>query len=325
MPLLPRRCRTVYGSTGRQRTSRKGFLLMASSQSTRIIAVANQKGGVGKTTFALGLAGAVANTGRRVLVVDMDPQANASQTLLPDYDVEVQRDDFYTVNDILEHGVEPADLPGAIHRTGWAGVDLIPSQQALAHRDVEGATGIEMRLRRVLRGLDLLDEDYDVVLLDCPPSVGRLTVNAFLAASEIVLISHPDSYGHNALNQIDETLKTVRDAYDHDIEVAGLVINMFEETTEAIARTEQLRARFGDKVLLVMRKRAVLRAAQSENRSVFAMGTHPAAREVAGWFTDLARALRLIGARETVPEVEVGEADSTVSLCEFPVPVAAGA
>lgn len=274
--------------------------------SPRILAIANQKGGVGKSTTTLGLAGAIAHTGRRVLIIDMDPQANSSQTLLPDYDERVAREDFFTTNDVLEAGMDPSDLGEAIVATPWEHVDLIASQQALAHRDVEGATGIEMRLRRVLRGLDALPEPYDVVLVDCPPSVGRLTVNAFLAASEILLISHPDSYGQNALNQIDETLKTVRESYDHDLRVAGLVINMYEDTNESKLRAGQLEARFGNTVLLTMRKRAVVRTAQGEHRSVFAMGT-PAAREVAGWFTDLARTLRLIGARETVPEVLVTE------------------
>lgn len=274
--------------------------------SPRKLAIANQKGGVGKTATTLGLAAAIAHTGRRVLVIDMDPQANSSQTLLPDYDELVLRDDFYTANDVLEQGMEPSDLGEAIIKTPWENVDLIASQQALAHRDVEGATGIEMRLRRMLRGLDTLPEPYDVVLLDCPPSVGRLTVNAFLAANEILLISHPDSYGQNALNQIEETLKTVRESYDHDIEVAGLVINMFEDTTESKLRADQLASRFGDRILLTMRKRTVIKAAQGQHVSVFAMGT-PAAKEVAGWFTELARTLRLIGARETVPEVLVAE------------------
>lgn len=280
--------------------------------SSRIVAIANQKGGVGKTTTALGLAGAIAHSGRRVLVIDMDPQANSSQTLLPDYDDLVQRDDFYTTNDVLEAGLDPAALLDAIVETPWENVDLIPSQQALAHRDVEGATGIEMRLRRMLKGLDGMPDPYAAVLLDCPPSVGRLTVNALLAAQEIVLISHPDSYGQNALNQIEETLKTVREAYDHNIEVAGLVINMYEDTTESQMRAAQLRARFGHRVLSTMRKRTVIKSAQGQHVSVFSMGTPPA-KEVAGWFTDLARTLRLIGARETVPDVVVTHDDFPAS------------
>lgn len=286
---------------------------------SRILAIANQKGGVGKTTTTLGLAAAIAHTGRRVLVIDMDPQANASSTLLPDYDERLRRSKdsaepdyvFYTTNDILENGVEPADIFEAIVETPWDRVDLIPSQQSLANRDTEGAIGVETRLRRILMGLDLAEDPYDAVLLDCPPSVGKLTVNALVAASEILLISGPDRYGHNALNQIEETLKTVRDSYLHTIEVAGLVINMYENTNEANLRTDQLKERFGDKVLLVMPKRTVLSHAAGSNQSVFTVARRDA-QEVAGWFTDLARELRLIAKREVVPDLpQIDEANET--------------
>jgi chromosome partitioning protein len=271
---------------------------------SRILAVANQKGGVGKTTIVLGLAAAIANTGRRVLVIDMDQQANASQTLLPDHADLLHAADFYTSNDLLEDGAEPQDLGDAIRASSWENVDVIPGRAELANREVEGALGIEYRLREILSGLDLLDDPYSIVLIDCPPSVGRLTVNAFLAAHEVLLVSHPDSYGQTALDAIDTTLAKVRQVFRHDITIAGIVINMYEDTNEARMRAGLLEGRYGSKVLLTMRKRAVVRTAQGEHRSVFMMTGHPAAREVAGWFTDLARTLRLIGARETVPEME---------------------
>lgn len=270
---------------------------------SRIIAVANQKGGVGKTTLTLGLAAAVANSGRRVLVVDMDPQSNASSTLLPDYvDPGGSDDSFLTTNDILQDGVDPADIVDAVHQTPWQSIDLIPAEQRLANRDVEGSTGIELRLRRMLRGLPA--DAYDLVLLDCPPSVGRLTVNALLAAHEILLVAGPDRYAQNALNQIGETLRIVRELHDHQIETAGLVINGFENTREARLRRDQLYDRFGAKVLLVMPKRTVLVGAAGAHQSIFTVPTAPA-REVCHLLTELARSLGLIGAREMTPEIEI--------------------
>jgi chromosome partitioning protein len=263
---------------------------------SRIIAIANQKGGVGKTTTTLGLAAAIADSGQRVLVIDMDPQSNASQTLLADHAERLKDDDFYTSNDILDEGVEPGDIVEAITSTGWEGVDLIPSRPELVNREVTNELGVEMRLRGVITGLDDLPVPYDVVLIDCPPSVGRLTVNALLSAGEVLLIAHPDSYGQSALDAVDSTIKKVRNAYRHDIVVSGIVINMYEDTTEARLRSEQLRERYGNKVLLTMRKRAVMRAAQGNHQSVFDMQGDPAAREVAGWFRDLARTLEAVKA-----------------------------
>lgn len=271
---------------------------------SRILAVANQKGGVGKTTITLALAAAIANSGRRVLIVDMDPQANASQTLIPNFARRVAADAedyFVTVNDVLEVGAEPSDLGEAIHATPWVGVDLIAAKQQLANRDVEGTTGIETRLRWMLAGLETLPEPYDVVLLDCPPSVGRLTVNAFVAAPEILLVVEPDLYGENALNQIEATLDVVRRSYAHTIAITGLIINKVGDNNEAKRRVEDLRARYAQAHVATIRRRAALfTEAAGANESIFSSPRRDAA-EVADWFTELARDLRLIGAREAVP------------------------
>jgi chromosome partitioning protein len=268
---------------------------------SRILAIANQKGGVGKTTVTLSLAAAIANSGRRVLVVDMDPQANASQTLLTDFEDRLKDPDFFTANDILEEGAESSDLGDAIYPTSWTGVDVIASQQQLANRDLEGAIGIDTRLRWMLKGLDTLAEPYDVVLLDCPPSVGRLTVNALVAAPEILLVVEPDLYGENALNQIEATLKQVERAWNHSIRLAGLIINKVGDNNEAKRRVEDLRARYeGVHIALIRRRAALFTEAAGANESIFTSPRRDAA-EVADWFTALARDLRLIGAREAVP------------------------
>jgi chromosome partitioning protein len=230
----------------------------------RTIAIAQQKGGVGKTTVTLNLAAAVANNGLRVLVLDMDPQANASQTLLPDYRERVTGEDFFTVNDLMEPGIEDGDIDGAIVSTEW-GVDLVPSQQELANRDREGSTGIETRLRIALRGLQ---RPYDVVLVDCPPSLGTLTVNAFLASQEILMVAQPDIFSLQAVDQIEKTLATIEKSYDHTLKVLGLVLNNFEPTLEAEKRKRQFEERFGT-LLAQVPKRTAISASAGSNRSVF--------------------------------------------------------
>lgn len=233
----------------------------------RTIAIAQQKGGVGKTTVTLGIAAAIANREMRVLVIDADPQANASQTLLPDYRERMANTDspMYTLNDLMEPGVGAGDIDEAIIATGWDGVDLLASEQALAHRDAEGSTGIETRLRTALRGLRT---EYDVILIDCPPSLGRLTVNSLLAAREVVLVAQPDAYSAQALDQIDKTLETIKMAYEHEVSVAGLILNQYDNTIVAQTQKAQFMRRFGG-LLAVIPKRTALAAAAAAHQSIF--------------------------------------------------------
>lgn len=245
------------------------------------VAVVNQKGGVGKSSTVLGLAGAVADSGKKILVIDMDPQSNASQTLLPDFDERVASGEMFSTHDLLEAGVDPDDAPEAIVATTWPNVDLIPSVEALATREVEGSTGIETRLRRVLRGVP---HGYDHILIDCPPSLGRLTVNALLAAGKVLLIAEPDMYSQQALTRTLTTLEQVRDSYDHSVEVLGVVINKVEiGTNEGQIRVAQIREQFADKVLAVLPKRTIVRVAAGRNQSVFHLNRPDAAQVAEGY------------------------------------------
>lgn len=249
------------------------------------MAVVNQKGGVGKSTTVLGLAGAYADRGLKVLVVDMDAQSNASQTLLPDYDERVEQGTLFSTHDLLEAGVDPADAPEAIVPTSWANVDVIPSVEALATREVEGSTGIETRLRRVLRGLP---DGYDHVLVDCPPSLGRLTVNSLLAVGTVLLVAEPSAYSQKALRRTIVTLQQVRDAYEHAVTVAGLVINKADSrTTETVLRVDEIRDEYPDQVLSIIPKRTIIPELTGKNLSVF-MVNRPEAREVAELYRQLA-------------------------------------
>lgn len=239
---------------------------------TRTIAIAQQKGGVGKTTVTLNLAAAAANTGMSVLVVDMDAQANASQTLLPDYDDRFAASEadrvnspFYTTNELMNPGVEPGDADEAIVSTPWPGVDLIPSDYHLADRDAEGSTGIDTRLRVALRGMR---REYDLILIDCPPALGHLTVNSLLASQEVLLVAHPDAYSAQAVSKTRGSVAMIKTAYEHTVTVLGLVLNNYEPTRAADAQRERFEADFG-RLLAVIPKRTAMQAAAAANQSVF--------------------------------------------------------
>jgi chromosome partitioning protein len=190
---------------------------------SRIYAVANQKGGVGKTTTAVNLGAYLAAAGQRVLLVDVDPQANATSTMGVD-----RQNLSLSTYDVLLDGA-PAE--GAILLTKQVHLDLLPSSPALAGAEVE-LVGLADREHRLGYALDAVVERYDYVFMDCPPSLGLLTVNALTAAREGVLI--PVQCEYLALEGLGHLLKTiylVRDRLNPRLTIAGVVLTMYDGRT----------------------------------------------------------------------------------------------
>lgn len=190
---------------------------------SRIYAVANQKGGVGKTTTAVNLGAYLAAAGQRVLLVDVDPQANATSTMGVD-----RQNLSLSTYDVLLDGA-PAER--AILLTKQVHLDLLPSSPALAGAEVE-LVGLADREHRLGYALDAVVERYDYVFMDCPPSLGLLTVNALTAAREGVLI--PVQCEYLALEGLGHLLKTiylVRDRLNPRLAVAGVVLTMYDGRT----------------------------------------------------------------------------------------------
>jgi chromosome partitioning protein len=190
---------------------------------TRIYTLVNQKGGVGKTTTAINLGAYLAQMGQRVLVVDLDPQANATSCLGVDKHV-VQSS---TYEALLSGDV----LPAAILYNERLQLSLLPSSPSLAGAEIElvDELGREFRLKRALASLD---GKYDYILIDCPPSLGILTVNGLVAAREGVLVPVQCEYlALEGLGQLTQTIERVQSALFPDLRVRGVILTMFDPRT----------------------------------------------------------------------------------------------
>jgi chromosome partitioning protein len=204
------------------------------------IACANQKGGVGKTTTVVNLGSYLALAGERVLVVDLDPQGNATSGLGLD-------------RNLIERSVYDAVIDGA--RIGEltvkgpiAGLSVVPSAVALAGAEVELAP-VEGRERRLARLLAEIVGDYDYVLVDCPPSLGLLTVNALTAADSVLIPLQCEYYALEGLTQLLGTLDLVRDHLNPDLAIKGIVLTMYDGRTNLSADVaSEVRRHLGDRV-----------------------------------------------------------------------------
>ena len=207
---------------------------------SRIFCVANQKGGVGKTTTTVNLAAGLAQIGRRVLVVDLDPQGNATmgsgidkRTLDP------------SVYDVL---LEGASIAEARRPSPKGGYDIVGANRELAGAEVE-LVGVDRRDKRLRGALASVADDYDVVLIDCPPSLSLLTLNGLACAHGVVVPMQCEYFALEGLSDLVNTIKQVHANINPELEVIGILRVMFDpRITLQTQVSEQLKAHFGDRV-----------------------------------------------------------------------------
>ena len=227
----------------------------------QMLACANQKGGVGKTTTVVNLAAYLAEDGRRVLVVDLDPQGNATSGLGAE-----RADPGSSVYDALLGG---ADLLSLIVPTDTPGLSLVPSSIALAGAEVELAA-VPQRERRLSRVIEAVRADFDVIFIDCPPSLGLLTVNALTAADAVLIPLQCEYYALEGLSQLIATIHLVRDHLNPALAVQGVLLTMFDSRTNLSAEVAaEVRAHLGAAVFDAVVPRSVrLAEAPSHGRPI---------------------------------------------------------
>lgn len=183
-----------------------------------IISITNQKGGVGKTTTAINLSACVAQTGKRVLLVDLDPQGNSTSGL----GVSKNRD-LPSTYDVLIEGLPARD---AIQRTMIETLSVLPSRIALAGAEVE-LVGLDAREQRLKTALSPIRDEFDFIFIDCPPSLGLLTLNALTASDSILVPIQCEYFALEGLSQLMNTVKLVRKGLNLRLDIQGVVLTMF--------------------------------------------------------------------------------------------------
>jgi len=206
----------------------------------KIFCVANQKGGVGKTTTTVNLAAGLAKVGQRVLVIDLDPQGNATMGSGID-----KRALELSVYDVL---LESASIAEARQRSEKAGYDVLGANRELAGAEVE-LVELERRERRLKTALAACADDYDFVLIDCPPSLSMLTLNGLCCAHGVVVPMQCEYFALEGLSDLVNTIKQVHANLNPDLQIIGLLRVMFDpRITLQQQVSEQLKSHFGDKV-----------------------------------------------------------------------------
>ncbi|XBG78597.1 AAA family ATPase [Enterococcus cecorum] len=206
----------------------------------RIISVANQKGGVGKTTTTVNLGASLAYLGKKVLLVDIDAQGNATSGVgirKPDV-----KEDIY---DIL---VNEVDIKETILPTSRENLFIVPATLQLAGAEIE-LTSMMARESRLKLALDEIKADYDYILIDCPPSLGHLTINAFTASDSILIPVQCEYYALEGLSQLLNTVRLVQKHFNPDFTIEGVLLTMFDARTNLGAEVvEEVRRYFQEKV-----------------------------------------------------------------------------
>lgn len=205
-----------------------------------VISVANQKGGVGKTTTTINLAASIADRGYRVLIVDIDPQGNATSGL----GIEKSEID----QDIYNVLIDEVPLKETIHHTSTKKLDIVPATINLSGAETE-LISMMARETRLKSAIDTVNDDYDFIFVDCPPSLGQLSINAFTASDSILIPVQSEYYAMEGLSQLLNTIRLVQKHFNKDLGVEGVLFTMLDARTNLGAEVvKEVQSYFNKKV-----------------------------------------------------------------------------
>jgi chromosome partitioning protein len=253
-----------------------GEVTMPRPRQARIMCVANQKGGVGKTTTAVNLSVALALHGNRVLVIDLDPQGNASTGLNVPHHAGVP--DVY---DCLVDTVAIADVAQPVE--GIPNLSCVPATIDLAGAEIE-LVSVVARESRLARAIAAYPHEYDYLIIDCPPSLGLLTVNALVAAKEVLIPIQCEYYALEGLNQLLSNINMVKAHLNPSLDITTILLTMYDRRTRLADAVEQdVRNHFGDKVLQAVIPRNV-RVSEAPSYGQSVMTYDPGSRGATSYF-----------------------------------------
>ncbi len=228
-----------------------------------VISVASQKGGVGKTSTAISLSAGAARRGRKVLLVDIDPQANSSKVLIHDFADLRAEDTIYTT--IINRNPIP------YYPTQVEGLSISPSHILLSEASITLTVARDHREARLNEQLETLIEQFDHIFIDCPPSLDWLTLNAFTASNRIVVVTSPGFFELDSLVQLGKVVEEVREFYNPNLELFGFLFNMSDPTISSRESIKILRQTYTKQVFKTIIPRNVdLRDASFAKQDIFA-------------------------------------------------------
>jgi chromosome partitioning protein len=227
-----------------------------------VVSIASQKGGTGKTTTSIALAAGLARKGKRVLVIDIDSQANTSKVLLHQY-TSIDKDQTL-YNTILHR------QPLSIHTTKVDNLEIVPSHILLSNTDVELTAAIDHREERLKHELDKVKDNYDFVFIDCPPALSWLTVNAFTASDKVIIVVSPGYFELDSIKQISKTLIDIRAFFNPGLELMGYLFTMSDPTINTSTSLQIMRQTYTDDVIkTVIPRNTDIRDAHFNKQDIF--------------------------------------------------------
>jgi chromosome partitioning protein len=230
-----------------------------------IISIANQKGGVAKSTTAINLSAGLALEGRKVLLIDNDPQTNTTKVFIhPDIEIELEKSLYNSI-------IKLAPLSTVVQKSRFPNLDLVPSHIRLSSADLELAQALDNRSERLKRALGNLAERYDYIIIDNPPALGLLTINSFVASDSILIPVSTGFFAMTGIVQLKETIDMVRQTQlNPNLDILGVLCTFSDRTNVSKDVEDQLRKYFGDLMFnTVIPKNVSLEEAHSRHTHIF--------------------------------------------------------